>query len=98
MERPADGTASCVECREITRRLKEAYTERCLLNQAAKDALDALVGGTEEDAERAEKLLATYKYHPNPGLQNIPERLRTVFRQASLHLVRTGHFVRIAYR
>jgi hypothetical protein len=93
-----DQNANCSQCQAIARRLSEAYNEGCLRNQAAKDALDALIGGTEDDAERADELLATYRFQAAPGLQDVPERIRVAIQQASLHTIRTGHFVRIAYR
>ena len=93
-----DQSAVCPECQAIARQLSEAYAEGCLRNQTAKEALDALIGGTEDDAERADELLATYRFQAAPGLQDVPERIRVAIRQAGLHMIRTGHFVKIAYR
>ena len=93
-----DKNANCSECQAIARQLSEAYIERYLRNQSAKDALDALIGGTEDDAQRADELLAAYRFQAAPGLQDVPERIRIAFQQAGLHMIRTGHFIKIAYR
>ena len=95
---PADKDACCAECADIARELNEAYADACLRNEAASDALRDLIGGTEEDAERADELLRPYRYQTNPRFQGLPPRLGEAMRRADLHALRTGHFTTYGYK
>lgn len=90
---PADKNASCVECQQLARELNERYAEAYLRNQPAADALAALVGGTEEDAERAETQLRSYRYQMNPGRPPISNWLAGVTSRLAQHMMRTGHIL-----
>jgi len=93
----------CDECRALAQDLREAYADASS-DQAVRDAWLAtqkMIGGTEEDAQRAEELLKalprTERYDtriPN-GLFLVNPKLRKVFRNMALHFARTGHSVRL---
>jgi hypothetical protein len=95
---PADKNASCEECQAIARELNAAHAESYLQNKAAKDVLDSLVGGTEEDAERAAEMVGAYRYNSSAGLQRLPNGLREASRRGAEHFIRTGHFLKHAAR
>jgi len=82
--------AACEECESIGRELREAYAEAWLSSdQATRDALIAvrnIIGGTDEDVERAEELVASGRFQNFEGYRRA---VRTMFK----HLVRTGHKV-----
>ena len=67
--------------------------------QSAHDAVMRMVGGTEQDAERAEEMLRRLPpRRPNPaGISLAPfyrfPRLRDVIHRLVLHRARTGHMV-----
>ena len=95
---PADKNACCAECADIARELNEAYADACWRNEAASDALRGLIGGTEQDAERADELLRPYRYQTIPGFQELPPRLREAMRRTVLHALRTRHFTKYGYK
>jgi hypothetical protein len=107
---PAEKNGSCWECLDIARQLNEAYaderakggleatnrstaTER---TQAASDALHALIGGTEENAERADELLDPYRYQSLLGQPQLwlSPRIVGALRRGFQHAGRTGHSLR----
>jgi hypothetical protein len=105
---PAKKNASCEECIEIARELNEAYADgrsepvsaKSNLSveaeriQAASEALRGLIGGTEEDAERADELLATYRYKPLSYTGKVSAAAMTALRRCAQHVARTGHWLR----
>jgi hypothetical protein len=105
---PDNKNRYCADCLEIARKLDEAYAEAYARNRAPADALRRLIGGTEEDAERADELLSAFRYRPllvapliqsyqyqaGPGLPQVPAVLRAAMRQAAQHSAHTGHFMR----
>jgi hypothetical protein len=59
-----------------------------------------MIGGTEEDAQRAEELLKalpreSYNAGIPEALSLVKPKLREVFRNMALHFARTGHSVRL---
>jgi hypothetical protein len=107
---PRGRNAACAECLDLARELNEAFAglpqwpkaqssaqnrsangER---TQPASDALRQLVGGTEEDAERASGLVATYQYQPFYGLPPLPPLAMAALRRCTQHAARTGHFLK----
>lgn len=105
---PAQKNASCVECVEIARELNETYgDERLKANHRrrsntlmgaesrrhASEALRSLIGGTEEDAERTDALLDSYRYQPQHYLPEVPPSALPVLRRCVQHAVRTGHWL-----
>ena len=93
----------CDECRALAQDLRVAYAEACN-DLAVRDAWLAthkMIGGTEEDAQRAEELLKAlpqaerYDTRIPQGLSLVNPKLREVFRNLALHFVRTGHTVRL---
>lgn len=104
---PAERNRSCAECLEISRQLNDAYDvepresdssapcrpidrER---TEAAAEALRKLLGGTEEDAERADELLDRYDFqqHYTPRM---PPAALAAFCRCAQHAVRRGHWLR----
>ncbi len=94
---PSEKNASCPECLGIARELKEAYRQSREQNHAAWDALKALIGGSEEDAQRADELLRPYSYREVPALPRVSAALTTAMRKFHAHLMRTGHWAWFAY-
>jgi hypothetical protein len=80
--------ASCDECEAIEQELREAYADAWISSdQASRDALAAihkLMGGTEEDAERAEALI------PNARFED-PLRINRALHRKFAHEARSGH-------
>lgn len=93
---PTDKNVSCHECQVIAHELNQAYARSWVQNQAAPEALRALVGGTEEDAERADQILPPFRCQTSPGFPRFPEGLHEIMIRGALHAARTGHFVRRA--
>ncbi|HTS11975.1 MAG TPA: hypothetical protein VMH00_07655 [Candidatus Limnocylindrales bacterium] len=101
---------SCVECRDLARQLNEAYAGECETSspapsspnpeqvQAASEALHRLIGGTEEDAERADELLAPFRNQLPPGLPQLSPRIVAILRLCVGHVARTGHFLKRTVR
>jgi hypothetical protein len=94
----------CDECRALAQDLRDAYVDASS-DQAVRDAWLAtrkMIGGTEEDAQRAEQLLKPlpqalrYDTRIPQGLSLVNPKLREVFRNMALHFARTGHTVRPA--
>lgn len=56
--------ASCAECFDIGRELADAYAEAWERNRPSAEAIRRLIGGTEEDAVRADGLLSAFRYGP----------------------------------
>jgi hypothetical protein len=92
----------CDECRALAQDLRDAYVDASS-DQAVRDAWLAtrkMIGGTEEDAQRAEQLLKPlpqalrYDTHTPSGLSLVNPKLREAFRKLFLHFARTGHTVR----
>jgi hypothetical protein len=81
----------CDECQAIRRELTEAYAEEwASSDKSTRDAWDAvykMIGGTQEDAERAEELLPKAQFRDRP-------RIRLVVQKMDEHMARTGHAVR----
>jgi uncharacterized protein (UPF0147 family) len=102
---PAQKNATCWECLEIARVLNEAYADdphemrrdvsRNSMDpqtrKAAGEALRSLIGGTEEDAERADELLERFRLQPVSYSPNIPPAARTAMVRFIQHAARTGH-------
>jgi hypothetical protein len=88
----SDSSTPCLECVEIAREFSEALGEARIANKTSWDALRALIGGTEEDAERADRMLHAYRYQPNVQLPQLPPRFRAAMRKSREHMLRTGHY------
>jgi len=93
----------CDECRALAQDLRDAYADASS-NPAVRDAWLAthkMIGGTEEDAQRAEELLKalpqaeTYDPRIPPTLFRDNPRFLEVIGNISLHFARTGHVVRV---
>jgi hypothetical protein len=93
---------NCDECRALVQDLRDAYADACS-DPAVRDswlATHKMIGGTEEDAQRAEELLKALpkaeKYGTGipQGLSLVNPKLREAFRDLALHFARTGHSVR----
>lgn len=95
---PGLSNSSCKECEEIANELREAYREAYQRNPDACDAIRSLIGGTEEDAERAEKLLSTYRFKPYPASPQFPPRLQRALLKSDQHFMRTGHLQKVAWK
>ena len=85
-----DTLAQCAECRAIIEELMRDLALNPKLKdelRARSEALFGMIGGTEEDLERAEGVLGKFRIGPQqPGF------LRTdAFRKMSDHYWRTGH-------
>jgi hypothetical protein len=95
--------AHCNECEAILEEFRSAYAEieaspelRDEL-RAAGDALKKMIGGTEEDAERADEVLGKYQFRAQyPGVLQDPEpqhpRIHDAFGRMFKHHGRTGHW------
>lgn len=91
--------SSCAECAAIARELNEAYAEAYEQHRPAADALYALIGGVEEDAERADQLLLTYRYQPQyPPPSSRPAQGRPGQGPADLYFAGLPNRVREAWR
>lgn len=89
---PAEGNVSCMECLEIAREFAEAYAEAREKDPAAADAVRELIGGTEQDAERADGLLSVYRYQPQLGKKPSPTRVQEAMLRSGNHFARSGHW------
>ena len=90
----------CQVCRALAQDLRDAYADVwASSDQAVRDAWLAthkMIGGTEEDAQRAEELLNALPQARIPqGLSLVNPKLREAFRNMALHFARTGHRVRL---
>jgi len=78
----------CDECQALRRELAEAYAEALeSFDQPTNDAWEAmqrLIGGTEEDAERAIELSRAATYRDRP-------RIRSALTKVFVHCARSGH-------
>jgi hypothetical protein len=94
----------CEECRAIAQDLRDAYADAwASSDQPVRDAWLAtrqMIGGTEEDAQRAEELLKALPQAERYNVR-IPQSLsphNPKYREAILnmarHFARTGHRVR----
>jgi hypothetical protein len=90
-------------CAALAQDLRDAYADVWASSQAVRNAWLAthkMIGGTEEDARRAEELLkplpqaGRYDARVPQGLSLVNPKLRGVFRNMALHFARTGHRVR----
>jgi uncharacterized Zn finger protein len=81
---------TCKECGEIALELRGAYVDAWISSdQESKDAWIAaykLIGGTEEDAVRAEELVTSAKFRD-------PLRINQAIRRKFAHEARSGHKV-----
>jgi hypothetical protein len=79
--------ADCDECRKITLELREAWAEAWLsAGEEFRTAWIGLIGGTEEAAERAEKIF------PKTTIERKhSERVRQAIRAKFTHEAQTGH-------
>jgi len=81
---------TCDECQAITRELREAYADAWTSSdRASRDALAAIhkmMGGTEEDAERAEALIPRARFRDAP-------RISRALKRKLAHEARSGHKV-----
>jgi hypothetical protein len=94
----------CDVCRALAQEIRDAYADLwASSDQAVRDARLAthkMIGGTEEDAQRAEDLLKalpqTERHDPRipQGFSRVNPKLREVFQNMALHFTRTGHTVR----
>lgn len=105
---PAEKNSLCAECTEISRQLNDAYfdgpSESVLGAEHGQidrerirvggDALRNMIGGTEEDAERADRLLEPYRYTPYQYLPKISPAAMPAVRRLVRHATRTGHWLR----
>jgi hypothetical protein len=83
----ADDSRLCDECRAIRDQLVEACRERwAAMDQTTRDAsaVRAMIGGTEQDADRALELVSRAKIEDDP-------RIKTVLLKAFPYKRRTGH-------
>ena len=93
----------CEECRAIAQDLRDAYADAwASSDQAVRDAWLAtrrMIGGTEEDAQRAEELLKAlpqaerYKARIPQSLSPDNPKYREALLNMFLHFARTGHRV-----
>jgi hypothetical protein len=79
--RPREKNASCPECQELAREINEAFIAAVRENRPASDALYALIGGDEKDAQLADRLLTPYTYQPAPTIWRLPIRLGEISRR-----------------
>lgn len=92
-------------CRALAQDLRNAYADFwASSDQAVRDAWLAthkMIGGSEEDAQRAEELLKalpqieTYDPRIPSAIFRHNPRLLEVVRNMNQHLARTGHSVRV---
>jgi hypothetical protein len=85
-----DKYARCGECQAIAKELGEAYADAWdssdRRTREAWDAIYKLIGGTEEDAERAEQLAPTAVFRE-------PLRINGALQTKFAHEARVGHKV-----
>jgi len=75
----------CEECQKIKRELREAWAEAWLsAGEEFRTAWVGLIGGTEEDAVRAEEIFPRAKI---PGADRVRQAVFKKFR----HEAQTGH-------
>jgi hypothetical protein len=94
----------CDACRALAQEIIDAYADLwASSDQAVRDAWLAthkMIGGTEEDAQRAEELLkalpqtGTHDTRIPQGFSQRNPKLREAFQNMALHFARTGHTVR----
>jgi hypothetical protein len=82
--------SSCDECKAIAQELREAYAEAWdSSDQVSKDAWLAtyqMIGGTEDDATRAEELVPVAQFQE-------PRRINQALHKKFAHEARSGHKV-----
>jgi hypothetical protein len=83
-----DNRDLCSECEAIAQEIREAYVDAWIsADQASRDALIAtyqLMGGTEQDAERAEELIPRARFRD-------PLRINRALQRKFAHEARSGH-------
>lgn len=94
----------CAVCRALAQEIRDAYADLwASSDQAVRDAWLAthkMIGGTEEDAQRAEELLKAlpqrerYDTRIPQELPQLNPKLCEAFLNIALHFARTGHTVR----
>lgn len=98
----------CDECRTLAQELSDAYEDAwASSDQPTRDAWRAtykMIGGTEEDVQRAEELLAALPRDDRARARN-PQALYLRFPRCSdvcqkmaMHFARTGHNLRLRFR
>ncbi len=90
----------CEECQAIARELGDRFAEmpRKLRDQyrAACEAFWRMIGGTEEDAERAEGMVGEFRQSAwSDPLEGRHSGIQKAFRRMVMHRFRTGHWVRL---
>jgi cytosine/adenosine deaminase-related metal-dependent hydrolase len=98
----------CEECRALAQELRDAYEDAwASSDQPTRDAWRAtykMIGGTEEDVQRAEKLLEAlareerYSARIPPGFFPRFPKCSNTCRKMAVHFARTGHNVRVRFR
>jgi hypothetical protein len=88
---PSEKNASCNVCQATAREINAAIAEVYARNQPAADALYKLIGGTEEDARRADELVAAYRYDSDAGFPSPPDGLMRAIGKSYEHAALTGH-------
>lgn len=105
---PAKKNATCLECVEIARELNEVSADALFeagrassrksmdadARKAASEALRRMIGGTEEDAERADELLEKFRFEPQHYSPKFPPAARAAMVRFVQHAARTGHWLR----
>lgn len=102
--------AQCAECQAILDEFRSALAEISPESGqqfwARRDDFMKMIGGTDEDAERIEKLGEKYRFRPwipgspdewerNRPLMNLGRNpaIQNVFRKLLTHAFRTGHWI-----
>ncbi|HXW57073.1 MAG TPA: hypothetical protein VEJ67_15100 [Candidatus Cybelea sp.] len=88
---PDERYASCPACREIAYRFNQGYAEAYERSKPASEALYRLIGGTEDDAKRAERFVGAYEYQSAMPPWRLPNWFREAMQKAFEHTIRTGH-------
>ena len=89
--------APCAECQALREELGSAFAGLAASPnlrdelQAASDAVSRMLGGTEEDAQRAEEAIAKVQSRSKPD-QKL-DALHAAFQRMVRHCFRTGHRV-----
>jgi hypothetical protein len=87
-------SSSCTECQAIAVQLRDAYFDAwASADRKTQDAWLAahkLMGGTEDDAERAEELLGSYRLGENHRTEGLTRAGQALIKKL-IHEARTGH-------
>jgi len=93
-------TTQCNECDAILREFRDARAEMPPVLRdrywAERNAFLKIIGGTEEDVERAENVAGNFPFPAQSGL-HLPEgrypKIQTIFCRALVHRFRSGHTI-----